>query len=392
MEHVRKVSGFSQSNQGENPTTAAQNDIELESWVAPVGPPVAAANPLGGRANDEKQARDDSLQPPAIVEARSTPTANPGRISKLKSATIIITLAGMTFLNTMGSGILISALPRIATDLGLSEGFLLWPASIYSLAAGCVLLISGAVADVVGAKLVWVTGSFLYVGFTVAVGLSRTGVEIILFRTLLGIAVSMCLPTAVSLVTNTFPKGNWRNVAFATIGMGQPLGFSVGLLLGGIFTDTIGWRWSFFVSAIINSVIALAAIWSLPSVYRESDKKWTRRLAEDIDWIGALALSAALGILLYVLATTTSSYHRLGEPQNIVLLVASVILLGVFPLYMEYQVRHGRPAIIPNSLWKNSAFTTTCISVFLAWAAMNAIEYFATLVYATVLIPKQATY
>ncbi|MDI1484875.1 MAG: hypothetical protein OHK93_000009 [Ramalina farinacea] len=201
----------------------------------------------------------------------------------------------------------------------------------------CVLLFSGAVADVVGAKLVWVTGSFLYVGFTVAVGLSRTEVEIILFRTLLGIAVSMCLPTAVSLVTNTFPKGNWRNVAFATIGMGQPPGFSVGLLLGEIFTDTIGWRWSFFVSAIIKSVIALAAIWSLPSVYRESEKKWTRRLAEDIDWIGALALTAALGILLYVLATATSSYHRLGEPQNIVLLVASVILLGVFLLYMEYQ-------------------------------------------------------
>ena len=387
MEHVMHVSDLSQTSQGKSPKTAAQDDIELESWVALVGPSVAAATIMDDRVNDKKQARNDSLQPLATVEARVAQPANPGRISKLKSATIIINLAGMTFLNTMGSGILISALPRIAMDLGLSEGFLLWPASIYSLAAGCVLLISGAVADVVGAKLVWVTGSFLYVGFTVAVGLSRTGVEIILFRTLLGIAVSMCLPTAVSLVTNTFSKGNWRNAAFATIGIGQPLGFSVGLLLGGIFTDTIGWRWSFFVSAIINFVIALAAIWSLPSVYRESEKKWTRRLAEDIDWIGALVLSAALGILLYVLATTTSSYHRLGETQNIVLLVASVILLGVFPLYMEYQVRHRRPAIIPNSLWKNSAFTATCISVFLAWAAMNAIEYFATLVYATVLIP-----
>ncbi|KAF7504202.1 hypothetical protein GJ744_002575 [Endocarpon pusillum] len=131
----------------------------------------------------------------------------------------------------MGSGVVISALPRISNDIGLEEGFLLWTASYYAPAAGCLLLIFGAVADVVGAKLVWVTGSFLYVIFTVAVGFSKTGVhwQIILFRTFLGIAISMCLPTAVSLITNTLPQGTWRNIAFASNGMGQPLGYSVGL-------------------------------------------------------------------------------------------------------------------------------------------------------------------
>lgn len=114
----------------------------------------------------------------------------------------------------MGSGVLISALPRIADDVGLEKGFLLWPASVYALAVGCLLLIFGVIADVVGAKLVWVTGSFLYVVFTVAVGLSKTEVQIILCRTFLGAAISMCLPTAVSLITNTFPKGTWRNIAF----------------------------------------------------------------------------------------------------------------------------------------------------------------------------------
>ena len=291
----------------------------------------------------------------------------------------IATLAGISFLNTMGSGILISALPRIAHDIGLSEGFLLWPASVYALAAGCLLPICGAVADVVGVKIVWVTGSFLYVVFSVAVGLSQTGVQMILFRTFHGASISMCLPTAVSLITNIFPKGTWRNVAFASNGMGQPLGYSVGLILGGVFTDTIGWRWSFFVSAIINFCISVASIWALPNIRMPSEKSWSRRLVEDIDWLGACIMSAALGILLYVLATTTSSYRKFGDARNIALLVVSLFLLAVFPMWMNYQVKHGRPAIIPNQLWRNAAFTAICLAVFLCWASLNAIEYFTTL-------------
>lgn len=310
-------------------------------------------------------------QPP--IKAKAT------KFSRLCSILIVFTLSGLSSLNTLGSGLLTVALPQIARDIDLDESLLLWPASVYALAAGCLLLIFGAFADVVGAKIVWVTGSFLYVVFTLAVGLSQTGIQIIVFRTLLGIAVSMCLPTAVSLTTNTFPRGNWRNIAFASIGMGQPIGYSVGLILGGVFTDTIGWRWGFYASAIINCFISICALWALPSVHRPAVKPWTRQLKEDIDWIGALILSIALGILLYVLAMTTSSYRRFSDVQNIVLVTFSLLLLLAFPVYMNYQVRRNKPAIIPNKLWRNVPFTATCIAVFFCWAAFNAFQYFSTL-------------
>ncbi|KFG81565.1 integral membrane protein [Metarhizium anisopliae] len=128
-------------------------------------------------------------------------------VSKIKGITVIVTLIGISFLNTMGSGILIAALPRIASDVELSDALILWPAAVYALAAGCLLLIFGAAADAIGAKIVWITGSYLFVVFTVALGLTNTGLQVILFRTFLGVAISMCLPTAVSLITNTFPKG-----------------------------------------------------------------------------------------------------------------------------------------------------------------------------------------
>lgn len=99
--------------------------------------------------------------------ARGIPT----KVSKVRGITVIATLAGISFLNTMGSGILVSAIPQIARDVNLQRGLELWPAAVYALAAGCLLLIFGALADsVVGAKPMWVAGSYLFCAFTVALG------------------------------------------------------------------------------------------------------------------------------------------------------------------------------------------------------------------------------
>lgn len=358
--------------------------------------PDARSNGVSQGSNVELRQLSPSSEPPQVRDPASSDVQSNGHlsvglpllqarnderkdISRLKSITVIVTLSGINFLNTMGSGILISALPRIADDIGLSEALLLWPASVYALAAGCLLLIFGAVADVIGAKLVWITGSFFYLSFTVAVGLSRTAFQIILFRAFAGASIAMCLPTTFSLITNTFAKGTWRNAAFASNGIGQPLGYSVGLVLGGVFTDTIGWRWSFYIMAILNLLISVAAFWVLPEVRAPSEKSWTHRLMDEIDWLGAIIMSAALGILLYILATTTSSYRKFSDSKTIALLCLSLVLLGTFPVWMRYQAGRGKPAIIPNRLWQNPAFTATCTAVFFAWASLEAIEYFTTL-------------
>lgn len=168
--------------------------------------------------------------PSAIhVEDASPPDVEQGlvseiRASKARGVAIIATLAGINFLNTMGSGILIAALPRIASDVNIPDGLILWPAAVYALTAGCLLHVFGAIGDIVGPKTLWIVGSFLFVAFTMALGLARSSMQVILFRTCLGIAISMCLPTTVSLITNTFSKGSWRNTAFAMNGMAQPLG------------------------------------------------------------------------------------------------------------------------------------------------------------------------
>lgn len=172
------------------------------------------------------------------------------------------------------------------------------PISIYALTCGCTLLLLGSIADVVGSRPMYLIGCFLQSGFTLACGLAETSTQIIVFRGFAGIAISFCLPSAVSIITSTFPQGKSRNIAFASMGGGQPIGFSVGLVLGGVFAETIGWRWAFHISAIINSAVFVMAFFGLPKVADKKADIWTR-IKNDIDWVGILIGSASVALLSY---------------------------------------------------------------------------------------------
>lgn len=172
---------------------------------------------------------------------------------------------------------------------------------MYSLSCGCTLILSGAVADVVGSRNMYLVGTFLQSVFTLACGLARTSIQMIVFRALAGVAISFCLPSAVSLITSYFAPGRRRNIAFGTMGGGQPLGFTIGLVMGGGLTDTAGWQVGFYIAAAINSLLFVFALFGLPKIPRQAPITLAR-LRREIDWVGAFILSAALALLLYVLA------------------------------------------------------------------------------------------
>lgn len=147
----------------------------------------------------------------------------------------------------------------------------------------------------------YLIGCILQSAFTLACGLAETGTQLIVFRAFAGVAISFCLPSAVSIITSTFPEGKSRNIAFASMGGGQPIGFSLGLVLGGIFADTIGWRWGFRLSAIVNTVIFFIALFGLPKVDGKQVNVMSR-LKNEIDWIGIAMGSASLALLSYCFA------------------------------------------------------------------------------------------
>ncbi|OCL08656.1 MFS general substrate transporter [Glonium stellatum] len=254
--------------------------------------------------------------------------ASSQEVSKGTTAVVITSITCITGISSLLAGLVVVA-------------------SIYALTCGCTLLL-GAVADVIGSRIMYLIECVLQSAFTMACGLSRNGSQLILFR------------------------------AFASMGSGQQIGFSLGLTLG-VLSDSIGWRWGFHIAAIINTAIFGMAVYSLPKNIDSQEPVTLKRLTSDIDWIGAILASASLAMLSYAFAPTTGSSSSIKTPTTIVLLVASVMLVPVFILWVARQERLNRPAIIPNSLWQNKVSTSICISVFLTWGAFNAVENILTL-------------
>lgn len=297
------------------------------------------------------------------------------QLPRWRAISTMVAVSLMILVGTTLSGILAVALPKVAQDIKLEDRLLLWPASVYSLTCGCTLVFFGSLADVLGARRCYLSGSVLSVAWIVACGLARTGKQLILFRALHGISIAMCLPSAVSILSAHFKPGPRRNAAFTLLGAAQPTGFLIGLVIGGIPTDLVNWRLCFYLVAGVNAVVLLSSVFTIP---RDAAAPGTvlERFRREIDWVGVTVISFALGLLSYILAALTVDMPSIREPANIVMLIVSVLLFPIFTCWEHRQERLGRPALIPNSLWANPIFLSIALLSFLAWATVTANQYF----------------
>ncbi|KAJ5389317.1 uncharacterized protein N7496_000385 [Penicillium cataractarum] len=307
-------------------------------------------------------------------------------VSRSRAAGIIACITCITGIGNLLAGLLTVGIPVIAPDLGIPPAQQLWPTAAFALACGCTLLPCGAVADILGSRRVSLLGGLLQTASALGAGLAATPVQLISLRATAGLAASFCLPGAVGVASHVFPIASSprrRSIAFAAMGGGQAVGFGLGLVLGGMFSDTIGWRWGFYVTAILNGAVLTLALWALPQSVDGGpvDQGSFSRLAHEVDWIGALLISTCLTLLSYELAVATGSNaeRSIHQPLHIAILRAAVILLPIFGLWMRRQARLGRPTLIPNSMWANLPFTATCITVFLVWGTLNASEQLTAL-------------
>ena len=290
---------------------------------------------------------------------------------------IILQLSTLTFLTSLTTGIVVVGLPRIAADLDLPQKLYLWPTSVYGLTAGSTLLLGGAIADVVGARSVDLTGCTLLGVFTLGLGLSQTGIQLVIFRALQGVGSAMHMPSSVSLVTQYVPSGKRRNIGFATLGLSMPLGFSVGLVLGGVLVDTVGWRIGFYVTGGVMLALAGCGLKLVPADARQQNV--IKKLRTEIDWIGAGIACGSLALFSYVLAILSADSNNITHVSTIIMLIVSVLLMLAFPVWMRFQEKRGQPALIPNSLWTNVPFSSICALMILIWGVVDGLELFSSL-------------
>lgn len=346
-----------------------------------------ATKQSGAKVGDSQSLRNSSSaarpKSPLSIESPHQPLRSSITLRVVLS---VFQLCMINFLASFTNSIITIGLPTIATSISLSRSLYLWPASVYGLTAGATLLIAGSIADLIGPRRVEVSGCILLSALTLACGFARTGIQLVVFRALQGVAMSMHLPASVALVAAAVPQGKSRNVCFGCLGMSQTLGFSTGLVLNGIMIERAGWRSGFYLSGGAIFVATIVGIWFLPNAPAaapvtegEAQSSTLARIWADIDWVGGIIASASLALLAYVFAILSADLSAIHKPATAILLTLSLTLLLAFPLWMHHRERSGKPALIPNIIWKKIPFTSTCIMVALSNGVMNSMELFSSL-------------
>src|SRR5215471_12858936 len=221
------------------------------------------------------------------------------------------------------------ALPSAQHALGFSNADRQWVVTAYSLAFGGLLLLGGRLSDLVGRRRMLIIG---LVGFAAAsaLGGAATGFAMLVIgRALQGAFGALLAPAALSTLTVTFTDPAERGKAFGVYGAIAGAGGAVGLLLGGVLTEYLSWRWSLYVNVILGAIAVAGAVRLLTVQPRNPDVR--------IDWPGTVLVAAGLVAVVYGLSEADTAGW--GAPTTLALLAAGVVLLAVFVL-VEARVEH----------------------------------------------------
>jgi EmrB/QacA subfamily drug resistance transporter len=236
------------------------------------------------------------------------------------------------------------ALPSIQADLGFSTEDLQWVVSGYALTFGGFLLLGGRAGDLLGRRIVFMIGLGLFLVTSLLAGLSTSSEMLIVARLLQGAAGAILSPSVFSITTVTFREGAERNKALGILGGIAGAGAAIGVLLGGVLTEYVGWEWIFFV----NIPIAAAALALVPRYVRESKAEGLMR---HFDSLGAVTVTASLMLLVYGLTQA----NRVGwsSAQTIGVFIGSAVLM-VFFLANE---RRSRSPLVPLGIFRRRTLT-----------------------------------
>jgi MFS family permease len=222
---------------------------------------------------------------------------------------VLALLCGAFFMVILDASIVFVALPSIAADLGFSEQGLQWVVSAYALTFGGLLLLGGRAADLLGRRRVFMAGVAVFTTASLLCGLAWSPAALLGARAIQGVGAAIMTPTALSIISTTFPEGAERNKALGVWGMTGGIGATAGWLIGGPLVDGPGWEWIF----LINVPIGLAALALSPRLLRESRGALTRR---SYDPAGAVTITAALVLLVYALVEAPDSAGETPRPSS----------------------------------------------------------------------------
>jgi EmrB/QacA subfamily drug resistance transporter len=275
-------------------------------------------------------------------------------------------LCATQFMLVIDVSIINVALPTIQRALDFSTSSLQWVASGYALTFGGFLLLGGRVSDLLGRRRMFMLGLLLFVAASLACGFATTSGFLIGARAVQGLGAAIVAPAALSILSTTFAEGIERNKALAVWGAVSGAGGAVGVLLGGVFTEYLGWEWVFYV----NVPIGLLAIALAPRLLRESRVDDAVR---NFDVAGAITVTASLSLLVYTLVKTDENHWLSGTTLG--LFAVSAVLMAAF---IAIETRTAHP-LLPLSIFRLRTLTGANVVGFLLGASLFSMFFLLAL-------------
>ncbi|PWN20967.1 MFS general substrate transporter [Microstroma glucosiphilum] len=323
---------------------------------------------------------------------------------KVTPILMIAAVTGSTVLASYVNGALTIALPSIGRQLGFGGTDLQWPLTLFSLLNGSFLLICGGLADVLGRRFIFFIGVVWLCVCGIGITFAKTPIFFIVFAALMGLGCAILSPAATGLLS-ALPEGRLRNLSYSALGAGQPLGFVLGLLAGGLLSED--WRTIMYLMAGCAVLFIAISIVSLPAdePTQHNERSPIQQLLH-FDWLGAVMSTSGLVLLTFGLADAGSSARGWKSPFVPATLPLSLLLLVSF-LFWENKVEKAHlrgpgmslgqsnatprnlraltnlsgtmAPLLPHSIWRAKALKPLLSMIFFAWLSFNSLSYFATL-------------
>jgi len=275
---------------------------------------------------------------------------------------LAIILAGYLLI-LIDVSILMAALPRIHADLDFSATGLSWAQNAYTLAFGGLLLLGARAGDLLGRRRTFMVGIGLFTVASLAVGLAQSPVWMIAARAVQGVGAAILAPSTLALLSTSFPEGGQRTRAMAAYGALAGIGTSIGLIVGGVLTEALSWRFGFFLNVPVGIVAILAA----PRYLDETPRHPGR-----LDLAGAL--SSTLGASALVYGIVRSADAGWGDTVTIAALVLGIVLVAFF---VANQQRAAQP-LMPLRLFASRQRTGAYAARFLFNGVLLSFFFFMT--------------
>jgi EmrB/QacA subfamily drug resistance transporter len=296
-----------------------------------------------------------------------TTTTKASSLSQRSLVLAIVTLAQVMVV--VDFTIVQVALPSIGKEFGVSVNGLEWLVTAYGLTLAGFLMLSGRVGDIYGHKKLFITGVLLFSLASLIGGLAPFEIVLITARVAQGLGAAMASATGLSILAATFREGKERNRALSIFAAATGSGFAAGMILGGVLTATLGWRWVFDINVPIGVIVSLLSIKYISST---RGIPYQNKQRHHLDIFGAVSVTAGLMLLVYSL--NIAQNIGIGSPQTLELLLSSVVVLAAFVL-IEY--RSKAPLMPLGFLRRSSIFGANAVGL-LQVAAFVAMIFILT--------------